>query len=111
MSNKTAPTKEDEDMAKRILSAIENNQSVQLTKEEGLKRSAEFTKRGARVIIICSNCMKLEDRSKFTYPKCGSCKTVYYCNKNCQKLDWSRHKPFCLAGGEGYFESGQYVTL
>ena len=26
---------------------------------------------------------------------CGRCKSAYYCSRNCQKLDWSRHKVAC----------------
>ena len=28
---------------------------------------------------------------------CGRCKSVKYCSRNCQKLNWSRHKPACAA--------------
>lgn len=27
--------------------------------------------------------------------KCGRCQGVFYCNADCQKTDWKRHKPFC----------------
>ncbi|KAL5005218.1 hypothetical protein ScPMuIL_018674 [Solemya velum] len=28
--------------------------------------------------------------------KCGSCLSVFYCNKDCQELDWVKHKPRCI---------------
>ena len=32
-----------------------------------------------------------------THPtsRCSNCKMVYYCNRECQKADWKRHKPDC----------------
>lgn len=27
--------------------------------------------------------------------KCGRCGLKYYCSKECQKLDWKHHKPYC----------------
>ncbi|KAF1846045.1 uncharacterized protein K460DRAFT_386407 [Cucurbitaria berberidis CBS 394.84] len=27
--------------------------------------------------------------------KCGACKTAYYCTKDCQNKDWSKHKVHC----------------
>lgn len=38
----------------------------------------------------CLNC-KVFGASKF----CSKCKTAFYCNKSCQRADWSRHKSFC----------------
>ena len=29
--------------------------------------------------------------------KCGGCENVFYCGKECQRADWVRHKPECLA--------------
>ena len=27
---------------------------------------------------------------------CKGCKFVYYCSRNCQKIDWTNHRQFCL---------------
>ena len=27
--------------------------------------------------------------------KCSSCKSVFYCDRNCQKRHWKEHKSFC----------------
>jgi hypothetical protein len=27
--------------------------------------------------------------------KCGKCKKVYYCGRECQRKDWRQHKPEC----------------
>jgi hypothetical protein len=37
----------------------------------------------------CHNCH--EDASH----KCATCKTAYYCTKECQKADWKEHKVYC----------------
>ena len=36
--------------------------------------------------IVCSTCHKSEP------PLICTCHKVYYCDKNCQKKDWSQHK-------------------
>ena len=36
---------------------------------------------------ICANCHKSADQI------CGGCKRVYYCNKDCAKSHWKKHKP------------------
>lgn len=38
----------------------------------------------------CSNCNK-----ENCTLRCSACKCVYYCSANCQKSDWSKHKPEC----------------
>jgi len=42
---------------------------------------------------LCDGCHKasLLDNLK----KCGNCKTVSYCSRECQKADWKAHKPRC----------------
>jgi ankyrin repeat protein len=32
--------------------------------------------------------------------KCGACKTVYYCNRDCQTANWPLHKQVCSAADE-----------
>ncbi|KAF9033705.1 hypothetical protein BDZ89DRAFT_1062794 [Hymenopellis radicata] len=39
---------------------------------------------------LCARCSKENSLSK-----CSGCKTVYYCSTECQRLDWSSHKPQC----------------
>ena len=39
---------------------------------------------------------------KGTSLKCAGCKTVYYCNTNCQTQDWAKHQEVCLSARQGY---------
>lgn len=32
--------------------------------------------------------------------KCSSCKTVFYCDRNCQKRHWKQHKRLCQRPSE-----------
>ena len=41
--------------------------------------------------VSCASCGKMSQELR----KCTSCKTVSYCNKNCQRKDWSKHKHVC----------------
>lgn len=44
----------------------------------------------------CHYCVPLVVRSR-NHPmkKCAGCRLAYYCNENCQRADWKRHKPTC----------------
>ena len=42
-------------------------------------------------VSICAACGKAGDNLK----ACTSCKQVKYCNRNCQKLHWPKHKKEC----------------
>jgi hypothetical protein len=48
-------------------------------------RELEFEK-------VCSN---IKCKKKDCTLKCSRCKCNYYCNKDCQKVDWSHHKKQC----------------
>jgi len=41
-------------------------------------------------ILTCAFC-----NAKDPKKKCGSCYSVLYCNSNCQRSDWKKHKPLC----------------
>ncbi|KAL8618849.1 hypothetical protein ACOMHN_000856 [Nucella lapillus] len=40
----------------------------------------------------CMLCSKMDNLQK-----CGRCFGVYYCSKDCQRLDWTTHRKVCLA--------------
>lgn len=44
------------------------------------------------IIKQCSNCSQATDNMK----RCGKCKTTFYCSKECQNVDWGKHKSFCI---------------
>lgn len=44
---------------------------------------------------LCDCCTLLKDRDDLN--RCSRCKKVYYCDANCQKLAWKRHKKVCRA--------------
>ena len=43
-----------------------------------------------RVPLTCANC------AVEAILRCSKCKMSHYCNKDCQKNDWKRHKQHCL---------------
>jgi hypothetical protein len=45
---------------------------------------------------IAVNCRIGESTSR-KFQKFGRCKEVYFCSLDCQRADWSRHKPPCAA--------------
>ena len=59
----------------------------------------------------CSWCREVKDRSELL--RCGSCLSVDYCSKTCQKRHWGEHKGICEAikqlsaqGNENHAEGG-----
>lgn len=42
--------------------------------------------------IGCSFCRKIIDDKK----RCGRCRVVCYCSKECQRNDWGSHKTYCV---------------
>jgi len=43
----------------------------------------------------CANCETQKPKAELR--KCSQCKTVSYCNQDCQKADWSQHRKICSA--------------
>ncbi|KDR68109.1 hypothetical protein GALMADRAFT_283214 [Galerina marginata CBS 339.88] len=50
-------------------------------------------------ISMCFTCDKTPEGDK-EYRRCAKCRTVAYCSRECQKKDWSRHKPVCFASND-----------
>lgn len=48
---------------------------------------------GTQKVRGCANCDKIYDNGLMF--KCGRCRVQYYCSVECQKANWSTHKPFC----------------
>lgn len=42
--------------------------------------------------FICNKCKKID----MSMQRCSACKMVRYCSPECQRSDWSTHKPYCL---------------
>ncbi|KAJ6455143.1 hypothetical protein C8R45DRAFT_881705 [Mycena sanguinolenta] len=48
---------------------------------------------------FCSGCGQREDTLDQPLRYCSKCQVASYCSKECQKSDWSKHKPICGAAG------------
>ena len=44
-------------------------------------------------VFKCFQCGKRSHK----LPKCTQCSQAYYCNANCQRKHWNKHKPVCRA--------------
>jgi len=47
---------------------------------------------GETVVVGCMACGKMTDGTK----RCSRCKATHYCNRECQAMDWVKHKHECL---------------
>lgn len=54
--------------------------------------SSKFLKANQKYVgVECTQCRMRLDKPL----KCAKCKSVWYCSKECQKKNWSKHKPTC----------------
>ncbi|KAJ6488129.1 hypothetical protein C8R47DRAFT_1126730 [Mycena vitilis] len=44
-----------------------------------------------------------------TMKQCAQCRTEYYCSPECQRADWSRHKPWCKMEARRAKEEQSYI--
>ena len=58
------------------------------------KQSCSFLQKNSQELtnskMFCSACKSSDNLSK-----CGGCKVMHYCSKECQRSDWKIHKSFC----------------
>ena len=49
--------------------------------------------KGVALALVCFHCGKSGAKLR----SCGQCHRAYYCDRECQRKDWPRHKPACRA--------------
>jgi hypothetical protein len=54
----------------------------------------------ATVVRICAYCGKANQKAF----KCSRCQSTHYCDQNCQKNDWKKHKRTCIPGTDAKFD-------
>jgi MYND finger len=57
--------------------------------------SLQLVRFAVRVYPQCAQCSKIFDTASVSLTICSGCKIPFYCNKECQELDWPIHKPKC----------------
>ena len=60
------------------------------------------------VLSACSGCH--QSKPLETLLNCGGCAVAHYCSEDCQKSDWSAHKPRCLRLQQQIIDSGGLST-
>jgi len=67
-------------------------------KERKAIRHAEEKKRNIKCFDMCANCFVTETalkREEKTLLRCGICKMITYCSRECQLSHWQKHKQVC----------------
>ncbi|KAF9007921.1 hypothetical protein BDQ17DRAFT_178487 [Cyathus striatus] len=62
-----------------------------------LRSPIEFPKATGRRYSLsssCANCLQ-DDTAREDISRCGGCKLVRYCSRECQQVDWPRHSSVC----------------
>lgn len=49
------------------------------------------------LVNSCLACNKSREDNDGKLSTCSGCKQAHYCSRECQKADWSKHKPFCIS--------------
>lgn len=84
-------------LTKRIICVVEiENGSAgykfSIISQEGVKKLKKMIGK-ENIETLCDGCHKATCLD--ILKKCGNCKDVSYCSRECQKTDWKKHKPRC----------------
>ena len=75
-------------------SAAEQQQQQAVVEHDNVKKSKEAGTKTLWVTVFkCFYCGK----HGHNLPKCRQCSQAYYCNADCQRKHWKKHKPVCRA--------------
>uniref|UniRef100_A0A914W409 MYND-type domain-containing protein n=1 Tax=Plectus sambesii TaxID=2011161 RepID=A0A914W409_9BILA len=69
---------------------------VQKTRQTVLSYSAVM-------VYACAHCGQQDAVLRL----CGNCRSVVYCNVDCQRADWGSHRKLCKQRNPGYFDKTQ----
>ena len=75
-------------------SAAEQQQQQAVVEHDNVKKGKEAGTKTLWVTVFkCFYCGK----HGHNLPKCRQCSQAYYCNADCQRKHWKKHKPVCRA--------------
>ena len=76
----------------------EKKSGKRMKKEEKANESNIFDRvanEQSAVVPKCNSCNRLQTSSE-SFSKCGRCKEMFYCGRECQKKGWSSHRSNCM---------------
>lgn len=65
-----------------------------MTEQADNKISGKLQKLGIN-LQKCNTCHKTPKEHGIKLFTCGTCKAIYYCSRECQKMNWNHHKKIC----------------
>ncbi len=65
-----------------------------MNEKKNTKQNPHFPQMAEKQQQKCGECGKSVNAAQAN-KRCGKCKLVYYCSRECQKLQWQAHKPMC----------------
>jgi len=99
-------------VVKEVASELQQKaRTVRKNKLAGTVLGANAKGDGQPVYIVlqnCHSCGKLPPAGK-KLMICSQCRNVSYCNKECQKADWSNHKAYCKRSAADQHKSKSLV--
>ena len=84
------------DHKRYVVGVLERDVDLSVARQRTPTRACEFILRTSAVVALKHHCRAC-DRIVSGRTKCGRCRGVTYCDKECQLADWPRHRAECVA--------------